>query len=112
MKRAIILCLLLEGVSSPAFSAWMEERTIKAIGMESDFAVIWLTTPYSSNPNGCTVQPLDSAILPKSNPSFSEIYSALLAASLAGKRVNYWSLGCVSAWGSTHPRIDNIKVFP
>lgn len=111
--RLLLVSIFTLFVSRFAFGAgWVEEQTIRIVGMEPDSAVVWVSSPYTSNPNNCTGQPLDLAILPKTNASFKEIYAALLSASLAGKRMNFRTSGCIEAWGATYPQIDNIRVFP
>ena len=109
MRAVCISFLLFVGVSVPAFAVdppqgWMDSRTISSIGIEDNFAAIWVSDPYSSNPAGCASTPITGAILIKTypdgstNPNFKIIYSTLLAASLAGKSVKFWTKGCYSAW--------------
>lgn len=61
----------------------------------------------SMNPDGCASGADFYGISKQGNPMFVEIYSAMLAAQIAGKRVHFWIEGC--SWNG-RPDIQHARV--
>jgi len=84
------------------------EDQITMLSMNSNFAY-FKAVGSTNNPVPCSSS--GTIILEKSHPSFREIYSLLMAAQIAKRKVRIYTTGCFSAWSSDYPAVTTMHLL-
>ncbi|HNG58847.1 MAG TPA: hypothetical protein PKZ52_03410 [Cellvibrionaceae bacterium] len=110
MLKKILLGLVFFVASTAHAGSWITSdgtAKITKIQTEGGLTVVWFDSiDRWVSADGCTVQ--GKAILQDDTKNGDRQYAALLAAFATGKPIMMFGSGCVSAWGTTFPKIWSV----
>ncbi len=113
MKFLLLLLLFTVALSNALLAnGWLTSdgsATITRLQAEGGLFVVDFAAQDKSNPDNCAQS--NVAIVDDQTVNGDRLVSLLMAAHMAEKNIKLYATGCVSAWGSTYPKIHAVLVY-
>jgi hypothetical protein len=111
---SFLLLSILTGFSiyAHADGYYLLSSQIEFLSMTLDDAYFQGIGNTGSNPDGCVnTNPNKIAVLPVDHPHFKEIYSMLLSAQAAKRKVRVYVSGCYPRRGQEYPKVVTVHLL-
>lgn len=107
--RMFLLVSIAAKASASGYLTPDNNAVISWINIEPGLIRVAFNHPSKLNPDQCGS--VDAVLMTNETVGDQTIYSTLLAAMLAGKKVRLFSSGCLAGWGTTYPKLKSIYVI-